>query len=155
MKPRDRSREERPPNRSREHNKGRKLAMNAPKDLLYSKEHEWIKVENEQGTVGVTDYAQEQLGDVVFVELPEAGTEFDADSSLASLESVKAVSDVYSPVSGTVVEANEALVDSPELVNEDPYGRGWIVKLRLTEPAQLTRLLSAEAYAAYVSEESE
>ena len=129
--------------------------MNIPKELLYSKEHEWIKVDEGMVTVGVTDYAQEQLGDVVFVELPEVGTNCDANSTFASVESVKAVSDVYSPVSGKVVEVNQALQDQPELINEDPYGKGWIAKLKLTDSGQLDDLLSHESYDQYVSEESE
>ncbi len=130
--------------------------MNTPEGLLYSKEHEWLKVDGSGkfATLGITDYAQDQLGDVVFVDLPGVGDEVEVGGTLASLESVKAVSEVYSPVDGRVGEANQELVDRPETINEDPYGKGWIVKLELSDPEQLETLMSAAEYAGYVAEEA-
>ncbi len=124
-----------------------------PKELKYSSEHEWIKVENSIGTVGITFYAQEQLGDVVFVELPEVGKEVSKMEAVAVVESVKAASDVYTPVSGKIVEVNEELNDSPNLINEDPYGKGWIFKIELRDPKELDELLSAEEYEKLIKEE--
>ncbi len=129
--------------------------MNAPDDLLYSKEHEWILNENDVATLGITDHAQKELGDVVFVELPEVGATFDANESFGSVESVKAVSEVYMPVSGEVVETNESLLDAPEKINDDPYGEGWILRIRLTNPAELEALMSSQEYSKYVEEESQ
>jgi len=117
-----------------------------PDDFYYSKDHEWIKVDGDAATVGITEFAQKQLGDVVYVELPEPGTEMEFHQSLGVIESVKAVSDIYSPVSGEVVEVNEGLNDSPELINEDPHGKGWIVKMKLKEEADLEKLMSASDY---------
>ncbi|MFZ5633130.1 MAG: glycine cleavage system protein GcvH [Bacillota bacterium] len=114
--------------------------------LFYSTDHEWIKVDGKTGRVGITHYAQEALGSVVFVELPEVGTGVGAGESLGVVESVKAASDYYSPVSGKVTAVNEELLDSPGLINEDPYGRGWIVEIELADPAELDKLLSPEAY---------
>ena len=128
--------------------------MNVPEELVYSSEHEWVRVENGEGVVGITDYAQEQLGDVVFVELPDVGSDVEKDESAASLESVKAVSEVYLPVSGEVTAVNEKLADSPETINEDPYGEGWILKIRFSDRSQLEDLMSAREYAEYVDEES-
>lgn len=119
--------------------------------LYFTKDHEWVSVDGASGTVGVTDYAQGQLGDVVFVEVPAAGTGVTKGSATAVVESVKAASDVYSPVSGTVSEANAALVDEPALVNTDPEGRGWFFKLTLSEPGELDGLMSEEAYKTYVA----
>ncbi len=124
-----------------------------PKELKYSSEHEWIKVENGTGTVGITFYAQEQLGDVVFVELPEVGKEVSKMEAVAVVESVKAASDVYTPVSGKIVEVNEELNDFPNLINEDPYGKGWIFKIELRDPKELDELLSAEEYEKLIKEE--
>jgi len=120
-----------------------------PGDLKYTKSHEWIR-EEDDGTVvvGITDHAQSALGDLVFVEPPEAGTEVSAGDACAVVESVKAASDVYSPVGGEVVESNEALADSPELVNQDPYGDGWIMRIQLSDAAELDGLMDAQAYEA-------
>ena len=125
--------------------------MSIPDDLQYTKSHEWVRIEGDTATIGITDHAQDELGDVVFVELPEEGDTFDADESFGTVESVKAVSDLYTPVGGEVVEVNSALEDAPENINEDPYGEGWIVKLRTTDEADL---LSSEEYEKVVEEES-
>ena len=122
-------------------------------DFLYTKEHEWIRVENGDVTVGITHHAQQELGDIVFVELPQVGATFSAGDTLGTVESVKAVSDVYAPVGGEVIEVNEALNDKPELINEFPHGDGWIAKLRLADKAELEGLLSADDYEAYIAEE--
>ena len=127
--------------------------MNFPKDLKYTKEHEWIKVENGEGKVGITDYAQKELGDIVFVDLPDAGSEVHQNSTFGVVESVKAVSDLYSPVSGKVVKVNSQLNDEPELVNNDPYGKGWMVTIEMKEKAELNTLLDVSQYQAYVEEE--
>jgi glycine cleavage system H protein len=124
--------------------------LNIPEDLQYTKSHEWVRIEGDTATIGITDHAQDELGDVVFVELPEEGDTFDADESFGTVESVKAVSDLYTPVGGEVVEVNSALEDAPENINEDPYGEGWIVKLRTTDEADL---LSPEEYEKVVEEE--
>lgn len=123
-----------------------------PKELKYTKEHEWIKVENGSGTVGITYYAQDQLGDVVFVELPSIGRKVSKMEAVAVVESVKAASDIYTPVSGEIIEVNEELNSSPNLINEDPYGRGWIFKIRFAEPKELDELLSAEEYEKLIME---
>ena len=125
--------------------------MNIPEDLQYAKSHEWVRIEGDTATIGITDHAQDELGDVVFVELPDEGATFDAGESFGTVESVKAVSDLYTPVGGEVVEVNSALEDAPENINEDPYGEGWIVKLRTTDRADL---LSPEEYEKLVEEES-
>jgi glycine cleavage system H protein len=117
--------------------------------VYYSKDHEWIKVEGDEATVGITDFAQGQLGDVVFVEVPEAGRALSQGDEAAVVESVKAASDVYAPVGGTVTEGNQALVDEPSLVNTDPEGQGWFFKLALSDNHQLSELMSAEQYKAY------
>jgi glycine cleavage system H protein len=122
--------------------------MNVPANLKYTKEHEWVLIDGDTGTVGVTDYAQGELGDVVFVELPAAGRTLAQHESFGTIEAVKAVSDLYAPVSGTVTEVNAALGSAAELVNKDPYGKGWMVKIRLANPAEVTGLLTAEAYTA-------
>ncbi len=116
-----------------------------PKDLRYTKEHEWIRVEGDTGTVGITNFAQAQLGDVVYVDLPDVGTTFDAGQSFGTIESVKAVSELYAPVSGEVTEVNAALKDKPELVNSKPH-ESWMVKLRLAEPDEVAELMDAGAY---------
>ena len=122
---------------------------NVPADLKYVSSHEWIRLEDDGTvTVGITEFAQDQLGDVVFVELPEIGTEVAVEQEIAVVESVKAASDIYAPLSGKVVAINEDLVDAPELVNEDPYGKAWFFKLELADKAQLEDLLDADAYAA-------
>ena len=122
-----------------------------PKEFKYSKDHEWLLVEGGVATVGVTQFAQEELGEVVFVEVPDVGQSFAAHDEIGSVESVKAVAEVYTPVSGEVVEVNEALADRPELINEDPHGEGWIVKFRLSDEAELEELMSADDYAAFVA----
>ena len=127
--------------------------MEAPKELHYSKDHEWIRVEGEIGTIGITNYAQNELGDVVFVELPKVGDNLRAGDSFGSLESVKAVSEVYIPIDGEIVEVNTDLENGPEAVNEAPYDAGWIVKVRLTNPSQIDKLMSSEAYTEFVAAE--
>jgi len=119
-----------------------------PTDSLYSREHEWIRVEDDVCVLGITEFAQQELGEVVFVELPEVGQVFNAQDELGTIESVKAVAEVYSPVAGEVVEINEAVVDDPEVLNDDPQGEGWLVKVRLSDPAEREALLDAGAYAA-------
>lgn len=127
--------------------------MNIPSDLKFTKEHEWLKMDGSIATFGISDYAQEALGDIVFVELPDIGQVLKADEPCAVVESVKAVSDVYAPASGEILEVNETLNESPELVNSDPYGEGWIAKIRLAENADLSALMNADAYASYLLEE--
>jgi glycine cleavage system H protein len=117
-----------------------------PDDLRYHEEHDWARIEGDQATLGITWYAQDSLGEVVFFEPPEVGTAIQKDSSYAEVESVKAVSDVIAPLSGEIVEVNDALQDSPEKVNEDPYGEGWLVKVRLTAPEEAETLLGVEEY---------
>ncbi len=121
--------------------------MNVPKELKYRETHEWVRVENDLAVVGITDYAQGELGDVVYVELPEVGRKVQAGEAVAVIESVKTASDIYAPVSGEIVEVNEALSEHPEKVNEDPYGEGWLFKIRMERPEELEALLDAEGYA--------
>ena len=121
--------------------------------VYYTKEHEWVRVEGDQATVGITDFAQGQLGDVVFVEVPEAGRSFTRGNDAAVVESVKAASDVYAPVSGTVTEGNQAVVDEPSLVNTDPEGEGWFFKLTLSDNHELSELMNADQYQAYCAEQ--
>ncbi len=123
-----------------------------PEDLKYTKEHEWIRVEGDRGRVGITQFAQEQLGDVVFVELPPVGRQLKAMEAFGVVESVKAVSDLYAPASGTVLEVNGALEKQPELVNTDPYGQGWMLVVRIANPKDLEALLSAAAYEAFLAQ---
>lgn len=126
------------------------MSNDVPSELKYTKSHEWIRVDDDGiATIGITDHAQELLGDLVFVELPEAGTEFAVGSECAVVESVKAASDVYSPLSGGVIESNEVLADAPETINEDAYGEGWIFRLRMSDPTELEALLDADSYAEY------
>jgi glycine cleavage system H protein len=120
--------------------------MGLPADLRYTKDHEWVRVEGDEATVGITDYAAGELGDVVFVELPEAGTSLEQFATFGVVESVKAVSDLFAPVAGEVVGRNEELTARPELVNSDPYGEGWMVKVRLADAGQVEDLLDARAY---------
>jgi len=120
--------------------------MSVPSELRYSREHEWVRVDGNVARIGITDFAQESLGDVVFVQLPDAGLDIVAGASAAEIESTKSVSDVYVPVSGVVQAANDALVGAPELVNQDPYGEGWILDVALSDPAELDALLDAAAY---------
>jgi glycine cleavage system H protein len=124
-----------------------------PENYRYTKEHEWVLVEGGTGTVGITDHAQQELGDIVYVDLPKVGTHLEQGKSLGSVESVKAVSDVYSPVSGEVVEINPALADKPESLNTDPHGAAWLVKLKLSAPAEVEGLMSAADYQAYIGAE--
>jgi glycine cleavage system H protein len=125
-----------------------------PEELRYTKDHEWIRVEGDVGTVGITDHAQEELGDIVFVELPKIGATFEQSTSFGSVESVKAVSDIYSPVSGQVTGVNSDLAETPEKVNEDPYNQGWLIKLKLSTPDQVGKLMTAAEYTAYVGAET-
>ncbi len=125
-----------------------------PADFRYSKDHEWVKVEGGTGTVGITDYAQSELGDVVFVDLPKVGTQLKAGQSLGTIESVKAVSEVYSPVSGEVTAVNDGLANSPEKVNQEPHAGGWLIKLKLSDPSEASALMDSAAYMAYVAEKS-
>lgn len=128
--------------------------MNLPNELKYSEEHEWLKVEGEsRARIGITDFAQSELGDIVFVELPEVGDEVTAGEPFGSVESVKTVSELYSPVSGKVVEVNEALADSPENVNTSPYGDGWMIVVEMSDPSQVDQLLTAEQYKETISED--
>ena len=128
--------------------------MTIPEDSRYAKSHEYVHVEAGIGTIGITDYAQKELGDVVFVELPQVGSQLEAGDELGSIESVKAVSELFAPVSGEVVEINEALAEKPELVNTDPYGDGWMIKIRMSDPTELDDLMSAEEYDEYIEAES-
>ena len=120
--------------------------MEFPEELRYSKEHEWVLIEGRIAIVGITDYAQKELGDIVYVELPEIGEKVVKDDPFAAVESVKAVSDVYAPVSGAVVEVNDALPETPETINEDPYGDGWMIKVRLSDPNETSKLLTPAEY---------
>ncbi|MGH9459557.1 MAG: glycine cleavage system protein GcvH [Thermoanaerobaculia bacterium] len=125
-----------------------------PRENYYARSHEYVHVENDMAIVGITSYAQKELGDVVFVELPQAGSTIEAGDELGSIESVKAVSELFSPVSGEVVEVNDALADKPDLVNSDPYGDGWMIKVRLSDPSELDQLMNAEDYDDYIKTES-
>jgi glycine cleavage system H protein len=127
--------------------------MNVPKELRYSTEHEWVGVEDGIARVGITDYAQDQLGDVVYVELPEVDTAVQKEEPFGVIESVKAVSDIFSPVSGTVVKVNIDLPSSPEMVNDDPYGDAWMIRIQISEPDELEDLMDAEEYLAFVEQE--
>lgn len=124
-------------------------------ELHYSKDHEWVRVEGDVAVVGITDYAQNSLGDVVYVELPKRGEEFAANESFGSVESVKAVSEVFSPVSGTVVEVNDSLNDEPEKVNVDPYGEGWMIRFKMQNPGEVDSLLTAAEYEDFTRAEKE
>jgi glycine cleavage system H protein len=125
-----------------------------PKDYRYTKEHEWIKIDGAIGTVGITDYAQHELGDVVFVEVPKVGAQLKGGQSLGTIESVKAVSEIFTPVSGEVTETNPALHDAPEKINSDPHGAAWLVKIRLADPKEVSALMDAAAYEAYIAEKA-
>ena len=124
--------------------------MNVPAELKYTKEHEWIRVEGDEAVIGITDYAQSQLGDIVFVECETVGDNLEAGDTFGTVEAVKTVSDLYMPVGGEVLEFNEELEGEPELVNKDPYGKGWIIKVKVEDEAQLDGLLSADAYKASI-----
>ena len=124
-----------------------------PSNFRYSKEHEWVRVENGIGVVGITDHAQKELGDIVYVDLPKVGARLEQGKTLGSVESVKAVSDIFAPVSGEVTEINETLATTPEKLNEDPHGAAWLVKIKLSAPDEVNRLLSAEDYQKYIGAE--
>lgn len=125
--------------------------MNVPADLKYTKEHEWLRIEGDIATVGITDWAQGELGDIVFVELPEVGAGVEQMESFGTIEAVKAVSEIYSPVEGKVVEVNAALDDDPMVINRDPYGEGWMIKIEVADSAQLEQLLNADGYKKLIS----
>ena len=127
--------------------------MNVPDDLRYTADHEWAGLEDGKVRIGITDYAQDALGDVVFVQLPEPGTKVEAGTSFSEVESTKSVSDIYAPVSGVVVEVNTELVDAPQRLNEDPYGEGWLIRIRLGDQSEVDALLDAEAYKQVVAEQ--
>jgi glycine cleavage system H protein len=124
-------------------------------DLHYSESHEWVRVDGEIGTIGITDHAQKQLGEIVYLELPEVGHVYNADDEFGTVESVKAVSELYSPVSGEVVEINKAAVSEPGIINDDPQGDGWLIKIKLSTDEEIGKLMSADAYAQYVREEEQ
>ena len=124
-----------------------------PENLRYTKEHEWVRVEGDTGTIGITDHAQQELGDIVYVDLPKVGTRLEQGKTAGSVESVKAVSDIYAPVTGEVTEINQALADAPEKLNADPHGEAWLMKIRLSAPAELAKLLSAAEYQTYIGAE--
>jgi glycine cleavage system H protein len=124
-----------------------------PEELRYTESHEWVHVNGEIGTIGITDHAQKQLGEIVYLELPEVGHVFNADEEFGTVESVKAVSELYVPVSGEVVEVNKAAVGEPGIINDDPFGDGWLIKVKLSTDEDVARQMTAEAYAKYVSEE--
>lgn len=128
------------------------MIMNFPTNVKYTKEHEWIRLEGDVAYVGITDYAQEQLGDIVFVDIPTEGETLAADEVFGTIEVVKAISDLFLPVTGEILEQNEALADQPELVNQDPYGEGWLIKIKPTADADFDSLLDAEAYKALINE---
>src|SRR5579859_7274536 len=125
-----------------------------PADYRYTKDHEWIKVEGSIGTIGITDYAQHELGDVVFVELPKVGAEIKAGQSFGTVESVKAVSEIFAPASGTVAETNSALADAPEKINQEPHGAAWLIKLKLSDPKEIQILMDGAAYESYIAAKS-
>jgi glycine cleavage system H protein len=128
---------------------------NVPEDLHYSKDHEWVRVDGNEAIIGITDYAQNSLGDVVYVELPKVNDEFAANEAFGSVESVKAVSEVFNPVSGTVVKINESLADEPETVNSDPYGAGWMIRVQMSNSGEVDSLLTAAEYEDFTKAESE
>lgn len=123
----------------------------SPDDLLYTKEHEWVRIDGEQATIGITEHAQNELGDVVFVELPKVGESVDADEAFGNVESVKAVSELFMPLTGEVLKVNGALEDSPELVNDDPYGKGWMIRVRIADRSEIDELLGPDDYDEYIS----
>lgn len=125
-----------------------------PKDLKYDKEHEWVKVEGDIAVIGISDFAQDQLGEIVYVDMPAVGDEIIAGESFGEVESVKSVSELFSPLSGEIVEVNEALGDAPETVNEDCYGDGWMIKVKMADAAQIDDLMSADEYEAFIAEEA-
>ncbi len=128
------------------------MANNIPDNLHYSKDHEWVKVDGDTATIGITDYAQHSLGDVVYVELPSVGDKFEAHEAFGSVESVKAVSEIFIPVGGEIIESNDALNDTPEAVNNDSYGEAWMIKVKMANPLEADGMLSPEEYEEYLSE---
>lgn len=126
--------------------------MNIPQDLVYSKEHEWCRVEGNVAVMGITDFAQSELGDVVFLELPEVGDTTTAGEEFGTIEAVKAVAELFAPVSGEVIEVNDTVIDSPESVNEDPYGNGWMIKVSLSDTSEVEKLMDASAYETMIGE---
>ena len=129
--------------------------MDYPEGLKYSKEHEWVLVENDVATIGISEFAQDELGDIVYVELPHVGEKISKDDPFGSVESVKAVSDIFAPISGSVIEVNDTLPDSPEIINEDPYGDGWLIKVQMTDKDELKELMSSDGYAEYIVQKKE
>ncbi len=129
--------------------------MDFPEGLKYSKEHEWVLIENDVAMIGITEFAQGELGDIVFVELPEVGEKISKDDPFGSLESVKAVSDIFAPISGAVVEINDDLKENPEAINEDPYGDGWMIKVEMTDIDELKDLMSSDDYAEFIEQQKE
>ena len=125
-----------------------------PRDYRYTKEHEWIKADGGTGTIGITEYAQQELGDVVFVELPKIGAQIKAGQSFGTVESVKAVSEIFSPITGEILETNSALVNAPEKINQDPHASAWLVKMRIADPKELAGLMDSGAYEAYIAEKA-
>ncbi|MFE7119342.1 glycine cleavage system protein GcvH [Streptomyces sp. NPDC057654] len=128
--------------------------VNIPEDLSYTRDHEWLRIKGDQATVGVTDFAQRQMGSIVYVELPKPGERFEASEAFGSVESVKAVTEIYMPVTGAVIAVNETTNDSPEQINDDPYGDGWVIFIQVPSPGAYSGLLSAEEYADYLAEEA-
>jgi glycine cleavage system H protein len=128
--------------------------MNYPQDFRYTKEHEWVKLDGNVATIGITDHAQHELGDIVYVDLPKTGTNAEAGKTFGSVESVKAVSDIYAPVSGEIVEINESLSSAPEKLNSEPHGEAWLIKVRVTNQDEIKQLMNAEDYQSYVGAES-
>lgn len=129
--------------------------MDYPANYRYTREHEWLRLDGDTATVGITHHAQDQLGDVVFVELPEVGAKLQAEGAFGAVESVKAVSDIYSPLSGDVTEVNETLIDAPEKINEDPHGDGWLIRVTVFDRSEIDKLMTSEQYAEYVAAETE
>ena len=127
--------------------------MSLPEELHYTPSHEWVRIDGDVGTIGITDYAQKELGEIVYLEMPEVGHVFNADEEFGTVESVKAVSELYTPVSGEVVEVNKAAVAEPGIVNDDPFGDGWLIKMKLTTDEEIGKLMTAEQYASYVQQE--
>jgi glycine cleavage system H protein len=126
--------------------------MNFPEDLKYTKEHEWLRIEDGTAIVGITEYAQQELGDIVYLEMPEVGASFSQNDSIGTIEAVKTVADLYAPVSGEIVEINQELSDTPELINQDPYGKGWMLKIKIGDPSELDALMESAAYKDHVAE---
>jgi glycine cleavage system H protein len=133
----------------------KEVTMEFPEGLKFSKEHEWVLVEGNTATIGITEFAQEELGDIVYVELPEVGEKIVKDDPFGAVESVKAVSDVYAPVSGSVLEINDLLPDNPETINDDPYGDGWMIRVEMSDKDDLKDLMNADEYAEYVQQQKE